>query len=360
MSSVQRVDVCGLTGLSGFLYDVGMTDLTPQLNAIVSGEVLSAGQAEDAFDLIMSGQMSDIQVAALLTGLQVRGVAASELAGGVRALRKAMIPVQVSADGPLVDTCGTGGGKVTTFNISTAAAIVAAGAGTPIAKHGNRSFTSRSGSADVLEALGVDIELTPDEMSSQFTRAGIVFMFAPLLHPAMRHVGPVRRSLGIRTIMNLLGPLTNPAGATRQVVGVADPELVPLISGALLELGHSRAMVVHGEPGMDELSPLGHSHVVELRNGKLSKYIVDPQSLKLPSSSPGELGGGEPHENAALVEKVLKGEERGGARSAVVLNAGAAIYLGDLSEDLEAGVRLAEQSIDTGQALAALNRLRNR
>ena len=204
-------------------------------------------------------------MAGVLVGLRAKGIRPSEVAGGVRALRKAMLPVASSDADRLVDTAGTGGGSVTTFNISTAAALVAAGAGVPVAKHGNRSFTSRCGSADVLEVLGVGIELTPERMAEVLAEAGIVFMFAPLLHPAMRHVGPVRRKLGITTIMNILGPLTNPAGARRQVIGVADPSLLDLIPGALQELGHIRALVVHGDPGMDELSPVGTTRVVELQ-----------------------------------------------------------------------------------------------
>src|SRR5688572_31420127 len=205
----------------------------------------------------MTGDATPAQIAALLVGLRVKGETAAEIAGVAQALRAAMVPLEVPDASALVDTCGTGGGAVTTFNISTAAAFVAAGAGVRIAKHGNRSFSSRCGSADILEALGVHIELTPDGMADVLERAGIVFMFAPLLHPAMRHVAPVRRELGMPTIMNLLGPLTNPASARRQVVGVADPALMDLIAGALHQLGHLRALVVHGEPGLDELSPVG-------------------------------------------------------------------------------------------------------
>jgi anthranilate phosphoribosyltransferase len=225
------------------------------IEQVVEGGDLTAQESEAAFDAFMAGTASEEEMAGLLTALRLKGVSAGEVAGGVRALRKAMVPVSASDPGRLVDTAGTGGGTVTTFNISTAAALVAAGAGVKIAKHGNRSFTSRSGSADVLEALGVVIDLTPERMSAVLEEAGIVFMFAPLLHPAMRHVAPVRQRLGVTTVMNLLGPLTNPAGAQRQVIGVSDPTQLDLVAESLRELGHLRALVVHGAPGMDEVSP---------------------------------------------------------------------------------------------------------
>jgi anthranilate phosphoribosyltransferase len=268
-----------------------------------------------------------------------------------------MVPVASSAPDLLVDTCGTGGGAVTTFNISTAAALVAAGAGVAVAKHGNRSFTSKCGSADVLEALGVAIELSPERMGEVLEEVGIVFMFAPLLHPAMRHVGPVRRALGISTIMNILGPLTNPAGARRQVVGVADPALLGLIPDALRELGHLRALVVHGAPGMDEVSPTGPTRVVELRDGRLQEYEITPGQLGVEPAEPEGLSGGEPRHNADVIESVLAGEQ-GSPRTAVVVNAAAALLVGDAAEDWQTAARLAEASIDEGRAAAALARLR--
>ena len=267
-------------------------------------------------------------------------------------------PVAAAHADRLVDTAGTGGGLVTTFNISTAAALVTAGAGVPVAKHGNRSFTSRCGSADVLEALGVEIQLTPERMGEVLEEAGIVFMFAPLLHPAMRHVGPVRRALGIATIMNILGPLTNPAGARRQVIGVADPALLDLIPDALRELGHLRALVVHGEPGMDEISPVGPTRVVELREGELRAYEITPEDLGVePADLPG-LAGGDPERNAEIIEAVLAGEP-GPARSGVVVNAAAALWVGGAADDLRSAARLAEASLDEGRAAAALDRLKS-
>ena len=330
--------------------------LTEFLEYVAQGKDLTTSQAESAFDRFMDGTASEIQMAGLLVGMRAKGLASSEIAGGVRALRSAMNPVSASAPDTLVDTAGTGGGAITTFNISTTAAFVAAGAGVPVAKHGNRSFTSRSGSADVLEALGVRIDLTPDRMSEVLEEAGIVFMFAPLLHPAMRHVGSVRAGLGIRTIMNVLGPLTNPAGARRQVVGVADESLLDLIPGALQELGHIRAFVVHGSHGLDEISPLGSTRVVELRNGELLDYELTLESVGLSPVKASEIAGGEPEENARIVKAVLSGEA-GAHRTAVVLNAAAALLVSDRAPDWPSAVSLAGDTIDSGAAAAALERL---
>src|SRR6266513_1444252 len=290
-------------------------------------EPLTAEDAESAFNVVMKGQASAVQVAALLSALRATGETPEVVAGVVRALRSAMI--SLSADDPdgLVDTCGTGGGAVSTFNISTAAAIVAAGAGVRIAKHGNRSFTSRCGSADVLEALGVPIDVPVPVMEDALRDVGIAFMFAPLMHPAMRHVGPVRRELGIPTVMNIVGPLANPAGAGRQVVGVADARRVPLIAGALRTLGTVHALVVHGEPGMDEVSPLGTTHVVEIMDGQIREWTIDPSKYGFPAGDAGELAGGAPAENAAAVRAVLDGSAPATATAAVVLNAAAALYV---------------------------------
>lgn len=334
----------------------------PALGALLAtvtvGRDLEAADAEAAFTEVMEGRATPVQMAALLAALQAKGPTPAEVAGGVRALRKAMIEVPASDPDTLIDTCGTGGGSVTTFNISTAAALVAAGAGVRIAKHGNRSFTSRSGSADVLEALGVAIELDPEAMGRVLEETGIVFMFAPLLHPAMRHVAPVRRELAIPTIMNLLGPLTNPAGARRQVVGVSDPALLPLIAGALAELGHLRALVVHGEPGMDELSPSGESRMTELIDGELVERTLRPGELGFDTHSPESLRGGSPEENAEVIRRVLEGEDDGAARTAVVLNAGAAIRVAEKAGSLEEGVERARESIDSGAARETLEALR--
>jgi anthranilate phosphoribosyltransferase len=319
---------------------------------------LSAEETAEAFGAIMRGEASPAQVAAILVALRVKGETIHEVAGGARALRDAMVRLPSKTPDTLVDTCGTGGGAVTTFNISTAAALVAAGAGVRIAKHGNRSFTSQCGSADVLEALGVRIECTVDEMVATLREAGIVFMFAPLMHPAMRHVGPVRRELAIHTVMNVLGPLANPAGAGRQVVGVADAHRLPLLAGALAELGSRRSMVVHGEPGMDEVSPLGPTRVLEVRDGRVREWSIDPAPFGLTARDARELGGAEPQTNARIIESILAGGITGGARAAVVLNAAAAIHVSGDHDDFARSVDRAEDSLTSGAGLQALERLR--
>ena len=319
---------------------------------------LTAAEAEAAFTEVMEGRASPVLTTALLVAIRVRGAVPQEVAGGVRALRRAMVPVETGADG-VVDTCGTGGGALTTFNISTAAALLAAGAGVRVAKHGNRSFTSRCGSADVLEALGIRLELSPEEEARLLERTGIVFMFAPLHHPAMKHVGPIRRELGMPTIMNVLGPVTNPARVRRQVVGVSDPALLELVAGALAELGHERALVVHGEPGMDELSPLGTTELLEVADGRFTRRTFDPTAeLGWPRFDAEGLEGGDRHENAAKIEGVLRGEIAGPARAAVVLNAGAAIYCAGLADSLAAGVEIAETALGNGAGWAKLEALR--
>lgn len=333
-------------------------DFPRLLETVAGGTDLSADQAETAFHAFMTGTVSDARMAALLVALRCKGVSPREVAGGVRALRRAMVPVEARDPEDLVDTAGTGGGALTTFNISTAAALVAAGAGVRIAKHGNRSFTSRSGSADVLEALGVRIDLEPARMGEILEEVGIVFMFAPLLHPAMRHVAPVRRELGIGTVMNILGPLTNPAGARRQVVGVADPALLDLIARALAELGHERALVVHGEPGMDEMSPVGRTRVAELAPEGVVRREVTPEALGLEIHPVEGLVGGEPEDNARLIRDVLAGGRHDAATAAVILNAAAAIYVGGAAGSLEEGVERARASIESGSALGRLETLR--
>ncbi|HSG46789.1 MAG TPA: anthranilate phosphoribosyltransferase [Longimicrobiales bacterium] len=343
--------------MSGPQEEVEVIDLTRLLEKVAEGDDLSSGEAQDVFRCFMTGAASEIQMAGLLVGLRAKGVRPAEVAGGVRALREAMVAVPASDPSTLVDTAGTGGGGITTFNISTAAALVAAGAGVRLAKHGNRSFTSRSGSADVLEALGVRINLTPERMGEILEAEGIVFMFAPLLHPAMRYVGPVRRGLGITTVMNILGPLTNPAGARRQVMGVADPRLLPLVVQALQELGQERALVVHGARGMDEVSPAGSTRVAELSSDGIREYDVSPQQLGLPEVDLAELAGGSPAENAAVIRSVLDGAA-GAPRAATLLNAGAAIYVAGLAPTLPEAVALAAASVDEGRARDALERLR--
>ena len=333
--------------------------LTAAIKRLAHGASLGADEAAAAFGDVMRGEATPAQVAALLMALRVKGESPDEVAGAARALRGAMLTLRADDAASLVDTCGTGGGAVPTFNISTAAALVAAGAGARIAKHGNRSFTTRSGSADVLEALGVKIDVSVESMERTLGEAGIVFMFAPLMHPAMRHVGPIRRELAIPTVMNIVGPLANPAGAGRQVVGVADMTRLPLIAGALNALGSVHAMVVHGEPGMDEISPLGPTHVIEIVAGQpLREWTIDPGALGFRDATLADLATGEPADNARLIEAVLAGGGPPGARAAVLLNAGAALYVGALADDYAGGVANATRALDAGAGMAALHRLR--
>jgi len=331
--------------------------LRDALRRLAAGESLTADEAASAFGVVMRGDATAAQTAALLMGLRVKGETAEELTGAARALRTAMVRLPAREPELLLDTCGTGGGRVQTFNISTAAAFVAAGAGARVAKHGNRSFTTKCGSADVLEALGVRIEMPVDDMRRVLEEAGIVFMFAPIMHPAMRHVGPVRREITIPTMMNILGPLANPAGAGRQVVGVADAPRLGLVAAALAALGTTHSMVVHGEPGMDELSPMGPTRVAEIRGGKVTEWTLDPRDFGLPIATAEALAGGEPAENARRVVDTLEGKERGAPRHAVVLNAAAAIYVAGLAPDLASGIKRAEESIDKGKAAESLRGL---
>lgn len=306
----------------------------------------------------MAGEGTPAQMAALLMGLRVRGETATEVAGAARALREAMTRLDVPDGSALVDTCGTGGGSLTTFNISTAAALLAAGAGARIAKHGNRSFTSKSGSADVLEALGVPIDVPVPRMQAVLDEAGLVFMFAPTMHPAMRHVGPVRREMAIQTVMNLVGPLANPAGAGRQVIGVADPARLELIAGALAELGTTHSLIVHGEPGLDEISPLGPTSVIELRDGAVRRWTIDPEALGFSGIAVADLAGGEPAQNATVIERVLLGKGPRGAEAAVLLNAAAALYVAGRAPSLPEALVLAQDALRAGRGWDALGRLR--
>ena len=332
--------------------------LADAIKALAGGRSLGVSETADAFSVIMRGDATPVQIAALLAGLRVKGETADEVAGAAQALRRVMRRVEVTSPETLVDTCGTGGGEVGTFNISTAAAFVAAGAGVRIAKHGNRSFTTKCGSADVLEALGVAIEVPLERLPRVLSDAGIMFMFAPAMHPAMRHVGPVRRELGIPTVMNIVGPLANPAGVLRQVVGVADSRRLVMLAGALQRLGAVHAMVVHGAPGIDEISPLGPTFVAEVRDGAVREWTIDPGHYGLRVASAAELAGSEPAYNAILMEELLSGGGSEGARSAVALNAAAAIYVSGLGPDFGAGLDAARAAMANGSARAALERLR--
>jgi anthranilate phosphoribosyltransferase len=328
------------------------------IKRLAFGEPLTAGEAAAAFAVIMSGEATAAQVSALLMGLRVKGETADEVAGAARALREAMVPLEATDPDRLVDTCGTGGGAVSTFNISTAAALLAAGAGVRVAKHGNRSFTSKCGSADLLEALGIPLDATPVQMAAVLRDANIVFMFAPTMHPAMRHVGPVRRELAIPTVMNVVGPLANPARAGRQVVGVADRGRMRLLAGALAALGTRHAMVVHGEPGMDEFSPLGPTLVAEVRDGSVSEWALDPREFGYDGMSSDELAGGSPADNARIVVEVLRGAGTRAGEAAVLLNAAAALYVGGVSPSVKEGMSTARAALAGGAGLRALERMR--
>lgn len=328
------------------------------LACLAQRQSLSEDLTAEVFGVVMRGEATPAQVGALLLGLRVKGETADEVAGAARALRAAMRPVQPAGD-HLVDTCGTGGGRVSTFNISTAAAFVAAGAGATVAKHGNRSFTSKCGSADVLEALGVPLPTEPQAASAALRRGGMTFLFAPNFHPAMRHVGPVRRELGVPSIMNLLGPLANPAGVRRQVVGVADPDRAPLLADALAKLGVDHALVVHGRIGMDEISPVGVTDVWEVSAGGVTAWVLAPERFALAVGAVDGLRGGEPAANAARIEHLLNGgagDDVGLA--AVLLNAGAAIYVSGVATSIEDGVMRARGAVASGAAREALERLR--
>lgn len=311
-----------------------------------------------AFGVVMRGEASPVQTAALLMGLRSKGETAEEVAGAVLALRCAMVRLEAEDPQILVDTCGTGGGSVGTLNISTAAAFVVAGAGVPVAKHGNRSYTSRSGSADVLEALGIDIGLSPSSALKVLHAVGLTFLFAPTYHPAMRHVAPVRKELGVPTIMNLLGPLANPAGVSRQVVGVADPTRAKLVAETLAALGTRHALVLHAAVGMDEISPSGATLVWEVRDGGVDAWEVSPARYGLDCENLEGLAGGEPAENANRIERLLAGQGEQVVRCAVLLNAGAALYVSANGWSLEEALERAEESLASGAAGTVLAQLR--
>jgi anthranilate phosphoribosyltransferase len=327
--------------------------LTQAIDRLASRQDLSAEEAGAVLREIMEGNASETQTAAFLIALRTKGETVAEIVGLARTMREMALPVRPARD-DLLDTAGTGGGALT-FNVSTTAALVAAGAGCAVAKHGNRSSTSQCGSADVLEALGARIDLAPDAVAACIDELGFGFMFAPLHHPAMKHVVPVRKALAVRTIFNFLGPLTNPAAAARQVIGVSDADYVDAVAAALAELGGRSALVVSSEDGLDEISVSAPTRVVEVRDGDIRSFTVSPEELGVESAPLEELGAGTPDTNAKIVREVLGGAA-GGARAVTVLNAGAAIYAAGRSDSIADGVKVAERSIDSGAATELLGR----
>jgi anthranilate phosphoribosyltransferase len=326
--------------------------LTEAIDRVAGGDDLEAAGAAAVLNEIVDGNASEAQAAAFLIALRTKGETVEEIAGLAAVLRERSVKVDAGPD--LVDTAGTGGGRPT-FNVSTTAAFIAAGAGCRVAKHGNRSATSQCGSADVLEALGGKIDLGPDEVAGCIREIGFGFMFAPLHHPAFKHIVPVRKELAVRTVFNFLGPLTNPAGARRQVIGVSDPGKLETMAAALGQLGAERALVVSSADGLDEFSVSGTTRVVELRGGRLSTYDVTPEQVELEPATDGAVGAGTPDQNALVLREVLAGSP-GTERSLAVLNAGAAIYVAGGAETLGEGVRAAERAVDSGAAASVLER----
>jgi anthranilate phosphoribosyltransferase len=325
------------------------------LARLLDGHDLSREQARDVMNEVMSGEATPAQIGGLLVALRLKGETADEIAGCAEAMRAHVLSVQPRRD-DLVDTAGTGGDGARTINISTAAALVAAAAGAGVAKHGNRAVSSASGSADVLEALGFELELPPARIERSIDELGFGFLFAPSHHPAMRHAAPVRRELAARTVFNVLGPLTNPAGARAQVVGVYAPELVPTIAEVLAQLGSRRAFVVHGAGGVDELSPVGPNLVCEVSEGKVTRREIDPLDFGVPRCKPGELAGGSPEENAATIREIFGGA-KGAKREAVLLNAGGAVAAGGHARDLAEGYEVAREALASGAAGERLEEL---
>jgi anthranilate phosphoribosyltransferase len=325
------------------------------LARVLDGHHLRREEAREVMEQIMRGEATPAQMGGFLVALRLKGETADEIAGCAEAMRAHALAVRPRRD-DLVDTAGTGGDGAHTFNISTAAALVAAAAGAGVAKHGNRAVSSASGSADVLEALGFELEQPPERIERSIDELGFGFLFAPSHHPAMRHAAPVRRELAARTVFNVLGPLTNPAGARAQVVGVYAPELAPTIADVLARLGARRAFVVHGAGGIDELSPAGPNLVCEVKGGKVERREIDPRDLGVPRCRPGDLRGGSPEENAAVVREIFEGA-RGAKREAVLLNAAGAIAAAGRASDLADGYGLAAEAVDSsaaGERLEAL------
>ncbi len=327
------------------------------ISKVVEGRDLSEEEAAQAMQAIMSGSATPAQIASFLTALRMKGERVAEIAAFARVMREFASTISPKVNGKLVDTCGTGGDSVKSFNISTISAFVASGSGIAIAKHGNRSVTSKSGSADLLEALGVNINLTPEQVEKLIEQIGIGFMFAPIFHGAMKHAITPRKEIGIRTVFNILGPLTNPANAQAQLLGVFSQELVPTLAEVLERLGVERAMVVHGMEGLDEISICSETKVAELKNHSIEVYTISPEDFGFKRAKVEDILGGSPQENAELAKRILKGEEQGAKRDIVILNSAAAIYVAGKAKSIDSAINMAENSIDSGKALEKLNQL---
>lgn len=332
-----------------------MSDLKPILAHLATGTPMTHEMARDAFSMILNGQANDAgQIGAFLMALHIRGETVQELVAGAEIMRAHALAVD--APEGAIDTCGTGGDSSGSYNISTAVAFVVAACGVPVAKHGNRALSSKSGSSQVLEALGVNLNLSPAAISQCLRDVGMGFMFAPSHHAAMRHVGPVRQALGIRTIFNLLGPLSNPARAKRQLLGVFDRQWTVPLAETLQKLGSAKAWVVHGEDGLDELTTTGRSYVAALCDGKIETFEVHPEDVGLKQVAPQDLVGGTPEENAVALRDLLSGSE-GAYRDIVLLNSAAALVVADKAADLKDGITRARNAIDSGEAMGVLNTL---
>ncbi len=318
---------------------------------LVQNQSLTTEEAEDAMSMIFS-EASDAEIAAFLTALKMKGESIQEIAGLAKGMKRAANMISPKVKGTLVDTCGTGGDATGTINVSTGAAIVTAASGVPVAKHGNVSITSKSGSADVLQELGIHINMPPHEVEKTIEKVGIGFMFAPVFHPSMKRVAKIRRQLGFRTVFNILGPLTNPASAKAQVIGVFDSSLCEPMARVLSILGTKRALVVHGS-GMDEISNIGETQIAELNDGRVTHYTITPETLGVKRASIKDIAGGTPQENAEDIVRVLKGEQ-GAKRDIIAINAGAAILVGGKADTLLSGIAIAEECIDSGAALKKL------
>lgn len=332
-----------------------MATITEYLEIILAGKDLTFEQAQAVLDIIFEGDVADVQIAAFLAAMRLKGETVPELAGLAKSLRSHAIPVKTDIE-TLVDTCGTGGARLKTFNISTAAAFVAAGAGAQVAKHGNRAITSNCGSADVLTELGVNIDPGPERIAESISKANIGFMFAPKFHPAMKYVQPVRKALGFRTIFNILGPLANPAAAQTQVIGVPEQNLMEKICKTLKMLGVSRAMVVHSD-GLDEISTMGNTKILELKDGQITPKDLNPTDYGIALTDFNTLKGADATTNAKIIKHILSGKEIGPKKDIVILNAAAAIIVCGLADNFEAAIEKAQTSISNGRAMECLEKM---